>query len=412
MPIDQFVPRPLTEDELDQFLELDEIAFIEGPRSPELAAIDRELLEIDRSIGVFDGPLLVGAASLFTFEMNVPGGLVPFAGVSWVSVLATHRRRGVLSSMMRHQLHGLHESGGEAIAGLTASEAPIYGRYGYGPATKAVSMTIPRHANALRLPEGTDAVTLRLVPTADTVDVCEEVFAREVRKRAGAIVCTPAWARVHAADLAEWRSGGSRLRTILAERDGTVVGFARYRTKSEFSHGSEGGRVNVSGIFADDAAGYAALLRYLTNIDLTSTTALGGLPLDAPVVHLLMNPRSADLRVDDKLYVRLVDVDRALESRTYSAPLDLVIEVADVFCPWNDGRWRLSGDEKGGHCERTTATPDLVLGARELGAAFLGGVTFTSLAAAGLVEERRGGALGEASRAFSVDLAPWLSYGF
>ena len=412
MPTHQLVPRPLTEDEFDQFMELDEVVFTEGPPSPELAAINRELLELDRSIGVFDGPLMVGGASIFTFEMNVPGGLVPLAGVSWVSVLATHRRRGVLSSMMRHQLHGLHETGGEALAGLTASEAPIYGRFGYGPATKAVSMTIPRHANALRLPEGTDAVTLRLVSTADTIDVCEEVCARQIHKRPGAIVCTPAWARVHAADLAEWRSGGSRLRTVLAERGGEVVGFTRYRTKPGFSQGVHAGRVNVSGILADDAAAYAALLRYLVNIDLTSTTALGGLPPDAPVVHLLMDPRAAELSVDDKLYLRLVDVDRALASRTYSTPLDLVIEVADVFCPWNDGRWRLSGDEKGAHCERTIATPDLALGVRELGAAFLGGVTFTSLAAAGLVEERRGGALGEATRAFSTGLAPWLSYGF
>jgi len=412
MSTEQLVPRPLAENELDRFLELDEIAFTEGPASPELDAINRELLELDRTIGVFDGPLLVGGASIFSFEMNVPGGLVPFAGVSWVSVLATHRRRGVLSAMMRHQLHGLHESGGEAIAGLTASEAPIYGRFGYGPATKAVSLTIPRHENALRLPEGTEAVTLRLVPTADTIDVCDEVFARQVSKRPGAIVCTPAWARVHAADLSEWRGGGSRLRTVLAERDGKVVGFTRYRTKPEYHHGVHVGCVSVSGILADDAAAYAALLRYLVNIDLTTTTALIGLPPDEPVIHLLMNPRAAEMSVDDKLYLRLVDVDRALASRTYSAPLDLVIEVADVFCPWNDGRWRLYGDEKGAHCERTDAAPDLALGVRELGAVFLGGTTFTSLAAAGLVEERRSGALGEASRAFSAYLAPWLSYGF
>jgi predicted acetyltransferase len=412
MPTEQFAVRTLAEDELDQFLHIDEIAFIGEPPSPELVEIDRGMLELDRTIGVFDGPQLVGGASIFTLEMAVPGGLAPLAGVTWVSVLPTHRRRGVLSSMMRHQVHGLHESGGEAITGLTASEPPIYGRFGYGPATKGLSLTIPRHQNALRLPEGTDEVSLRLVPTGETVELCEEIYARQVPKRSGTLVRTPAWSRAHVADIDQWRAGRSKRRTVLAERDGKAVGYTRYRTKSEFSAGSPTGRVGVNELVADDPAAYAALLRYLVNIDLTATTMLSGLAVDSPVVHLLMNLRAAEPQVDDELYLRLVDVDRALASRTYSTQFDLVIEVADVFCPWNDGRWRLSGDEKGAHCERTTAAPDLALGVRELGAAFLGGVTFTSLAAAGLIEERRSGALGEASRAFAVDLAPWLSYGF
>ena len=412
MSTEPLVPRPLTEAELDQFFYIDEVAFITEPASPELLALSREVLEPDRTIGVFDGPQLVGGAAIYTLEMTVPGALVPLAGVTWVSVLPTHRRRGVLSSMMRHQLNGLHESGGEALAGLTASEPPIYGRFGYGPATKAVSVTVPRHQNALRLPEGTDEVTLRLVPTSETIDLCEEIYARQVPKRAGTLVRTPAWGRANAADPDQWRASRSKLRTILAERDGRAVGYTRYRTKPEFDSGSPTGRVDVSEIHADDAPAYAALLRYLLNIDLTSTTVISGLPLDAPIIHLLMNPRAADPHVDDDLYLRLVDVDRALASRTYATPVDLVVKVADVFCPWNDGHWRLTGDEKGAHCERTSSAPDLALGVRELGAAFLGGTTLTSLAAAGLVEERRRGALVEASRAFGVDLEPWLSYGF
>jgi len=168
----------------------------------------------------------------------------------------------------------------------------------------------------------------------------------------------------------------------------------------------------VREIYADDAPVYAALLRYLLDIDLTATAALHRLPVDSPAVHLLMNIRAAEARVDDVMYLRLVDVDRALASRTYATQIDLVIEVADVFCPWNAGRWRLSGDEKGARCERTDAVPGLAIGVRELGAAFLGGVALNALAAAGLVEERHNGALGEASRAFSTDLAPWLPFGF
>jgi len=405
-------PRPLETHEFEQFLQTDEIAFGMEPVSPEVAELDRSVLELDRTIGVFDGSTLVGGASIFSFEMTVPGGRIPLAGVSYVSVLPTHRRRGILSSMMRHQLEGLHESGGEAVAGLTVSEPPIYGRYGYGPATQAATLVVPRHRNAMRLPGGVDDLKLRMIPTKESFEVCEEIYARQVPKRPGMLVRPPAWGRTACADPDQWRGGRSKQRTVLAERDGQPVGYTRYRIKPDYSPGGPNSRVEPFEVYGDDPASYAVLLRYLLDIDLTSTITLQRVPVDSPIVHLLMNLRAAEMRVDDTLYIRLIDVDRALASRTYATQIDLVIEVADVFCPWNDGRWRLLGDEKGATCERTDAAPDLAIGARELGAAFLGGVKLAALAAAGLVEERRSGAVSEASRAFASDIAPWLSFGF
>jgi predicted acetyltransferase len=412
MSTQPLMPRPLEEHELEQLLHTDEIAFGSEPASLETIELERSLLEIDRTIGVFDGPALVGGATLYSFEMTVPGGRVPLAGVSFVSVLPTHRRREILNSMMRYQLEGLHESGGEAVAGLTASEQPIYGRYGYGPATQAVGLTVPRHRNAMRLPAGVDEIKLRMIPNADSLKVCEEVYARQVPKRPGMLVRSPAWGQAYITDPDQWRAGRSKLRTVLAERDGQVVGFTRYRTKADYEAGMPAGRVDVVETHGDDPTSHATLLRYLMDLDLTSTIALHRVPIDSPVVHLLMSPRAAEMRIDDILYVRLVDVDRALASRTYATQIDLVIEVADVFCPWNDGRWRLLGDEKGATCERTSAAPDLAIGARELGAVYLGGTKISALAAAGLVEERRSGAVTEASRAFAADMAPWLSFGF
>ena len=412
MPTEPSAPRPLAESEFDQFLYLDELAFGSEPPSAAALEIDKGLLERDRTIGVFDGPQLVGGASIFSFEMTVPGGRIPMAGVSWVSVMPTHRRRGILSSMMRHQLHDLHESGGEAVAGLTASEPPIYGRFGYGLASRVARLTIPRLHSGLRMPAGSDAVSLRVVPTEESLEASEEVYARQVPKRAGMLVRTPAWANAYASDPEDWRDDRSRLRTVLAERDGQAVGYTRYRVKQEFSNGAPAGRVSVNELYADDAAAYAVLLRYLVSVDLMTTTELPGVPLDAPPLRLLDNPRAANASVKDALYIRLVDVDRALASRTYSAQIDTVIDVTDTFCPWNAGRWRLTGDEKGATCERTSAAPDIALGVRELGSVFLGGASLVSLGAAGLVEERRNGALVEASRAFVTDLEPWMSFGF
>jgi len=412
MPTELSAPRSLAESEFDQFFSLDELAFGSEPQSAALREIDKQLLEADRTIGVFDGPQIVGGASIFTFEMTVPGGRVPLAGVSWVSVMPTHRRRGILRSMMRHQLHGLHESGGEAVAGLTATEPPIYGRFGYGLASRSAQLTIPRSHSALRKPQGIDAVTLRLIPTAQSLELCEQIYARQLLTRPGMLVRTAEWAKVCIADPDEWRAGRSKMRTVLAECDGQAVGYARYRIKRQFGMPTPTGDVGVAELYADDAASYAALLEYLTSIDLTNTTSLPGIPLDGPPMHLLENVRAASPRVRDAMYVRLVDIDRALASRTYSAQIDVVIDVADPFCPWNAGRWRLAGGEKGATCERTTAVPDLALGVRELGSVFLGGNSLAALGAAGLVEERRSGALAEASRAFATDLEPWLSFGY
>ena len=412
MPTEPSAPRVLAESEFDQFFHLDEVAFGSEPPSAEVLELDKQLLEKDRTIGVFDGTQLVGGASIFTFEMTVPGGLVPMAGVSWVSVLSTYRRRGILRSMMQHQLHDLHESGGEAVAGLTATEPPIYGRFGYGLASRTASLTIPRSHSGLRMPQGADAVTLRLIPTAESLEVVEQVYARQVPTRPGMLVRTPGWAKICIADPDQWRDGRSKIRTVLAERDGQAVGYAHYRTKREFGMPTPTGEVSVEEIYADDAASYAALLRYLTSIDLTHATSLPGMPFDALPMYLLENIRAATPRVRDVLYIRLVDVDRALASRTYSAEIDLVVDVTDPFCPWNAGRWRLTGGEKGASCERTTAAADLALGVRELGSAFLGGASLRSLGAAGLVEEQRSGALAEASRAFATELEPWLPFGF
>lgn len=410
MPSEPLTPRPLTEPEVEQVCTLDEIAFVSDPYSPELIALVRETFELDRMIGSFDGAQMVASACIYSFEMAVPGGRVPMAGVSWVSVLPTHRRRGLLTGLMRHQLHGLHESGGEAVAGLTASEPPIYGRFGYGQATSGVMMTIPRHKAALRLPPGTDEVGVRLASNDESFETRLEVYNRHVGDRPGMIVRSADWARGLTADLAEVRPGSSILRVALAERRGKTVGYATYRTKPE-RLGK--GTVNVQEIIADDPAGYAALLRYLFDLDLTATISIDRpIPTDSPLLHQLMNPRTAEPRLVDALYLRLVDVDRALAARTYATPIDTVIEVVDDFCPWNAGRWRLVGDEKGAGCERTSAAADLVLAARELGAAYLGGVTLRALANAGLVQEQRNGAVAEASKAFASDVAPWLPFAF
>ncbi|MBC7270455.1 MAG: GNAT family N-acetyltransferase [Streptomyces sp.] len=387
-------------------------AFGGVPESTEERALWRDITQYDRSLAAWDGDLCVGSAGAFRFRLTVPGGAgVPVAGVTMVGVSGTHRRRGVLTSMMRRQLDDVR-SWGEPLAVLTASEPAIYGRFGYAVGTFSLSAEIDTTRVRLSVPPGTDDVRLRYAPPAEVLDACEAVYARLVPGRPGMLARQPHWERLGLLDPESERDGASPLQCVVAERDGEVTGYARYRIRTGWGPAGHNGTVLLSELAGLDPATEAALWRFLFDLDLTTTLVARSRPVDEGWQHQVTDIRRCQLRVRDSLHVRLVDVGAALEARTYQAPVDVVFEVADDFCPWNAGRWRLSGDAKGATCVRTTDPADLALTVRELGAAYLGGVGLASLAAAGRVRELRQGALAEASVAFGSTVAPWLPHGF
>ncbi|MEU2775143.1 GNAT family N-acetyltransferase [Streptomyces sp. NPDC007162] len=387
-------------------------AFGAGPASAEERELDRSLTEVERALAVRDGAELVGTTAAFRFRMTVPGGAVlPAAGVTMVSVSATHRRRGVLTSMMRRQLDDVREWG-EPLAALTASEPAIYGRFGYGAATHQLLADIDTSRVTLDVPAGTDAVRLRYAGPAEVLAACEAVYARTVPLRPGMLARQPGWERAGLLDPESERDGASALQCVVAERDGEVTGFARFRTKLGWGAGGHDGTVTLEDLAALDPATDAALWRFLFGIDLMTTLVVRRRPVDDAWQYLVSDIRRCRTRVRDMGYVRLVDVGAALAARTYQAPVDVVLEVADAFCPWNARRWRLTGDAKGASCERTRDAAELALSVRELGTAYLGGVSLLSLARAGRVRELRPGALAEASVAFGSPVLPWLPHGF
>lgn len=409
LTLDLRVLRPAEWDEWYSSLERAFGAVAEAPEERELW---RDLTEVDRSIGAWDGDTCAGTAGAFSFRLSVPGGaLVPAAGVTMVSVAPTHRRRGVLRSMMRRQLDDVR-SWGEPLAVLTASEPDIYGRFGYGSATEQLSVEIDTSRVRLTVPPGTDDIRLRLADPVAVSAECEAVFAASVAHRPGMLARKPGWERMPLLDPESEREGASPLQCVVAESGGEVIGYARYAVRPRWEMTGADGTVVLRDICAPDPAAYAALWRFLFDIDLTSTLVARNRPADDPVLYMVSDIRRCSVRIRDSLYVRPVDVGAALEARTYTAPVDLVFEVTDGFCPWNEGRWRLAGDGKGASCERTGDAADLALSVRELGAAYLGGVGLSALAGAGRVRELRQGALHEASVAFTSDIAPWLPHGF
>lgn len=425
-----------------------EHAFGGVAESPEERALWHDLTEFDRSIAVLDGDSdtetadestkrFIGGSGAFSFRVAVPGAektdaptsgaqdhearplLVPAAGITMVGVVPTHRRRGVLTAMMRRLLEDARERG-EPLAVLTASEPAIYGRFGFGVATRQLRMRIPRHRVRIAPPApGEVPPRLRPADPAAALPACEELHRRISSRRPGWIARPDGWERQALLDPVSLRDGASPLLCVLAEDPdgGTLRGYARYAVRPRWEWSGPQGEVAVREVQAADPAAYAALWRFLLDIDLTDTVEARNLPVDDPLLHLVDDERRCEPALRDSLHVRLVDVPAALAARRYNGPLDVVLEVADSFCPQNAGRWRLTADPDGtAVCERSTEPAELALSVRELGSVYLGGNSLAALAAAGRVTELApgSGALARAAVAFAAPggLAPWLPRGF
>ncbi|MEU4570972.1 GNAT family N-acetyltransferase [Nonomuraea sp. NPDC023979] len=361
-------------------------------------------IEPGRTLAAYDGTEIVGGASIYGRVMTVPGGTTPVAGITLVAVLPTHRRRGILTAMMRRQLTDLHESGGEPIAALNAAEATIYGRFGYGIASHVAEVRGEKRLMALRPGTELGDGTIRLLSRERAQPLLEKVYDTARRTSVGWVDRTGKFWEARLADGEGARDGGTALRfAVHLEAGGEVTGYALYRSKQDLVH--------VVELAATTRQSYAAMWRFLIDLDAHTGLVYDG-ALDEPLKHLLTDPRAARTTLIDNLWVRLVDIGRALTARRYATPLDLVLEVQDPFCPWNAGRHRLLADGDTVTCERTRARPDLRLTAGELGAAYLGGTSLTSLAAAGRVEEFCPGAIAAASLAFRWEREPFHPSGW
>lgn len=370
--------------------------------------LEASVVELERSLIALDGEDIVATAGIFSRELTVPGAIVPMAGVTYITVAGTHRRRGLLRQMITRQLTELHERGGEPVAALWASEAAIYQRFGYGNAAPRASVTGATRDTAFR-PE-VDVGTGR-VRRVDEATVRPHARALYDALRPGAVGWlgrTDTWWTRRHYDPEHWREGHTEARFLVHEEDdGQVTGWAAYRLKGDFERTGPNGLVTILDLSAATPQSYAALWRFVLDQDLVRRFRRRMSSVDDPLQHLVLNPRALETEISDALWVRLVDVDRALAARRYSVDIDLVLDVADELCPWNAGRWRLAAGPDGAECSATSAPADLQLTSTELGAAYLGGPSLAVLARAGRVHELTPGSLQRAAIAFGWHTAPW-----
>ncbi|MFJ6200020.1 GNAT family N-acetyltransferase [Micromonospora sp. NPDC092111] len=396
------VPGP---DDFDDIAQLIADAF-GHPIDPETHEVERGVFEPDRALLVRDGGAAVAHVAAYGRTLSVPGATVPAAHVTLVSVAATHRRRGLLTTLMGRQLREIHDAGREPVAVLWASEGRIYPRFGYGLAAQRLTIDCPA-TTELRLPAPTSAPgTLRLDRPAARQAELARLYDRLRPERPGWSTRDERWWRYVLSDPPSQRSGATARRVLLHEGPDGVDGYALFRTAQDWDAFGPKGLVRVDEVVAADPDGYLALWRALFSVDLTRRLSYHRAAVDEPLLRLVNEPRRLGAHLVDALWVRLVDVPAALAARRYATAVDLVIEVTDPLLPENTGRWRLTGGPTGATCVRTDDPAELACDVRCLGELYLGGSTPTALAAAGRIRERRPGALAAAGPAFGWHRAP------
>lgn len=399
--------RPITPEELHAWQQHVARAFGRAPNDERVDRVLRPHMRYEDTLAAFDGDEMVATVHHEPAPITLPGGRVlPCAGVTRVSVATTHRRQGVLTAMMQHQLWQAYEQG-NPLAALWASETPIYGRFGYGLATVHDSYSIDtRDAGfAWWTPEGEGSV--RFVPASESVEVMRPIFEAYAATRPGGMPRLGYRWHAYTEDPPDERGGASPVNHVAyTAPDGTPEGYATYRLKPEWPEHIPAYRLTVPEIVALTPRASSALWRYLLTVDLVGIVEADDQPLDATLPWLLADVRRLKRRPSDGLYLRVLDPARALEARTYPVADRLVLQLEDRLCPWADGRFAVDAGPHGAHVTRTEADPDLVLHPAALGTLLLGTERASVLAAAGLMEERTAGALTRADEMFRSPVAP------
>lgn len=355
-------------------------------------------IDPERFLLALDGEVIVGVTGSYGFDVTPPGGApVETEGVTWVSVAATHRRRGILRALFTEQHRGF-VAAGVPLAVLTASEGGIYGRFGYGPSTVDRLVEVDRRRAAWRA-DVPDPGGVRYVAADEVAALAPALHARWCARTPGAVSRRPAWWHRHLLDREYARGGGSAM-FHLAHPDG----FASYRVADEVCR--------VVDLFAVTREAHLALWRVLLALDLVATVRTRALAADDPLPFLLTDPRVVR-QTDDRhgMWTRVLDVPAALAARRYAVEVDAVLEVHDPV-RGRVGRFHLTGGPDGAACSPTDRVPDAHLGAEALGSVYFGGHRLRTLAAAGRAEARDDALLRRLDGALAGPADPWYGTDF
>lgn len=409
-------------DDADRYLATDHtVWFGEIPA----ASTEEQLLGVPREqrfaaeIDGADPSTYPGIYGVLPMTLSVPGPRdgaqrVPCAGLTWVGVHPDHRRKGVLSAMLRHHFEQVHAQPGMHVSALHASEPAIYGRHGYGLASLELEVTLSRGTTltAPHLDAQAAGVTTHLASVSDPGVPARLRECHLANAELGSVVGALEYYQRVCREFPEDRRGHEPWRVLFARRGGADVGVALFRRTAKWERARPSGEVEVWAVLGEPAA-RLALVRRLVDLDLTGSVKVGTVGADDPLLLWAGGPRAAtDVATYDSLWVRIVDLAGALQDRAWHAACDVVVQVADRAAPWNEGTWRVVAADGTAEVERTSAGPDLSLDVAVLGAAYLGGGNLLAAHRAGLVAEHRAGVVAELWAAMRTPVGPVAAVGF
>jgi len=405
--------RPITDNDIRSYLRCVSTAFHNGADvTDEHVAFARSFMDdLSRRLGAFIGDEVCGTTGSFGADLTVPGGNeVPTSCVTQVTVLPTHRRRGVLTEMMEYQLLDARDRG-EIVAMLIAAEWPIYGRFGYGMAVEAAATIVDTRAAVFLDP--TIRGTTEVVDLATLRELAPQPFDRQRLTCPGAISREDVMWDLRLGVL-PWPGQDppkSRVRVVHRDESGTIDGYAVYDASDKWVHNQPQVTLDVQELIATNPAAYTDLWRYLCAIDWVTDVRANVRPVDEDLRHLFVNGRVArQADRSDHMWCRLLDVPAALAARRYEVPVALVLEVSDDM--FGGGRFRLEGDAASATCTPTDAPADVALGVDVLGAAYLGGARLAPYADSGRITEMTPGSVAALDQAMRTANAPWATTGF
>ena len=391
--------RPIEDNELPAWMAAMRVGFHQpDPEDEERERRERQFrAELDpaRTHGAFDDGRVVATFRSYPTQLTVPGGFVLADAVTNVTVAPSHRRRGLLSTLIHSDLAAAAERG-EAVAILVASEWPIYGRYGFGPAAEIVQYELDARAAAFATP---GAGEVALVEPGELRPLAPAIYETHRAATPGAIERSDVWWERRLEPAPAKRCALAR------DEDGRPAGLLVYEVEGHWEDWRPRGKLTVTELFAADPQVEARLWRFAAEVDLIATVIAEQRAVDERLPWLLRDARALRQRYrSDFQWVRVLDAPAALSGRAYATEDTLVLEVDDPL-GHAAGRFALQA----GRCERTDAPADVALRVEALGAAYLGGASWGTLAAAGWVQERTPGAVARADAMFGWVVRPWCA---
>lgn len=412
--------RQVTDDNFTEWRKAVRRGFGEHVHPNDIARLRDQRVEIDRLVAAVDSSSerIIGTGGADSYSLTVPGGAtVPMAGVAYVTTSVTHRRQGAFSSMMS-RIHELARERGDVVSGLWASQSQLYSRFDYGLAVNSYDWKIePRFGALAHSPgptesarSGESAAHVYFVDAEEAAVVLPGIYDQMRQLKPGAIDRTAGRWRYLLFDEERVRDGASALFFAICEEDGEQTGYVTYRMRRKGD--SDMGTLQVEEQVSVTDTAHATLWRFLLNFDLVGKITAENRPTDDPLWWMLSDPRRLSRKSHDSLWLRLLDVPKALEARTYNADGRLKIGLVSESQPELAGTYVLDIDNSQASVKKTSDRPDVVMTPADLAALYLGGATPGPLVEAGRIDILSTGGLAKLHGMFATDSAPWCAHYF